>query len=239
MEGTVLSIIQKVCTELGLPSPNDAVSSVDTTVNQLVALLNSAGYELSRAHEWQFLDRVGVITTVTGQDEYDFPEDWSKSINQTLWSSTLELTPVTGPLSPQLWQALKNGSLGSGIHQSYRIRGRKLVVDPVPGDDGEIYNFEYISNGWIQDYNNPDKYKSEATNDQDVPLFDEYLLVKFIKLKMWQAKGLDTTAYQTDFSRLFDAITSGDKDAPILSLNRGVSYRYLSEYNVPEGSWRV
>lgn len=239
MEGTVLSIIQQTCTELGLPKPNEAVASNDATVMQLVALLNTAGYELSRSHEWQFLDRIGVVTTVAGQDEYDLPNDWSRSINQTLWSSTLELTPVTGPLSPQLWQALKNGSLGSGIFQSYRIRGNKLIVDPVPGNDGEVYNFEYISDGWIQKFDDPDAYLSEITNDQDMPLFDKYLLVKYLKLKLWQAKGLNTNAYQVDFARMYDALTSTDKDAPVLSLHQRYGYRYLSDYNVPEGNWRV
>jgi hypothetical protein len=239
MEGTVLSIIQQTCTELGLPEPNEAVASNDTTIKQLVALLNKAGYELCRVHEWQFLDRIGIITTVAGQDEYDLPSDWSRSINQTLWSSTLELTPVTGPLSPQLWQSLKNGSLGSGIFQSYRIRGNKLVVDPVPGNDGETYNFEYISNAWIKDGNQEDTYISRIMSDTDVPLFDEYLLVSYLKVKLWTAKGLDTTEYKKDFGRLFDAIVGTDKDAPMLSLTNRYGYKYLSGYNVPEGNWRV
>jgi hypothetical protein len=239
MRGTVLEIIQQTCAELGLPVPNEAVSSKDSNNVQLVALLNAAGYELAQTFQWQFLDRLGIITTVADQDAYDLPSDFEKIINQTLWSSSLELTPVRGPMSPQVWQSIKNGSLGSPVYQSFRIQGSQLIVDPVPGDDGEIYNFEYISNGWVQAFDDPDVYRATIINDGDIPLFDKYLLIKYLKVKMWQAKGLNTTAYDTDLARIYDAITSGDKGAPVLNLSHQHYGRYITGDNVPDGNWRV
>lgn len=239
MRETVLKIIQQVCGELGLPVPNEAVSSLDTSIIQLVTMLNSAGYELCRAKEWQFLNNVGVVVSVTGQDSYDLPEDFAKQINQTLWSSSLELTPVDGPISPQIWQTIKNGSLGSGPEQSFRIRGNQMIIDPVPGNDGEIYNFEYISDGWVEDASDPTVFKNQITKDQDVPLFDFYLLVKYLKVKMWTAKGLDTTEYQKEFARLFDSISGTDKGAPVLNLSYSRGSMLLSNGNVPEGNWRT
>ena len=41
-------------------------------------------------------------------------------------------------------------------------------------------------------------------------------MVKFLKLKMWQAKGLDTSNYVADFTRVFDAQTGQDHGAPVL-----------------------
>lgn len=239
MRGTVLKIVQQTCAELGLPVPNEVASSKEQTSIQLMALLNSAGYELMQSFQWQFLDRVGTITTVAGQDSYDLPENFSKLINQTLWSSTLELTPVRGPMSPQEWQAIKNGSLGSPVHQSFRIQGNQMILDPVPGDDGEILNFEYVSSGWVEKYNILNEYRSFIINDQDIPLFDMFLLVKYLKVKMWQAKGLDTTSYDVDLARMYDSVTSGDKGAPVLSLGNNRNGNYISNGNVPEGNWGV
>ena len=114
-----------------------------------------------------------------------------------------------------------------------------MIIDPVPGDDFNTYNFEYISDAWIQDYQDPDAYKSSITNDLDVPLFDFHLLVKFLKVKMWQAKGLDTTAYEKDLARVYDAVTSTDKGAAILSVSSSSAAKLLSPGNVPEGNWRT
>lgn len=239
MRGTVLKIIQQTCGELGLPVPVEAVSSKDTSVIQLVTMLDAAGYELCRTKEWQFLDKVGTITSVAGQDAYDLPDDFTKQINQTLWSSSLELTPVDGPISPQIWQTIKNGSLGSGSEQSYRIQGDKMLIDPIPDNDGEIYNFEYISDGWVQDASNNTVFKNRIISDQDKPLFDFWLLVKFLKVKMWTAKGLNTTEYQKELARLFDSIAGTDKGAPVLNLSHSRGSMLLSNGNVPEGNWRT
>jgi hypothetical protein len=52
---TLLSNIQDVCLELGLPVPNAAVSSADSTTLQLIALMNRTGRILSTERNWQVL----------------------------------------------------------------------------------------------------------------------------------------------------------------------------------------
>jgi hypothetical protein len=216
-KATALQIIRQTTAELGLPVPNSAVTSQEATVVQLLALLNSAGYELSYGYEWQSLIRKATITVVAGQSDYALPSDFSKMINQTIWSSDT-LQPVQGPLSPQRWEMRTEGIVGFGPFVGFRIIGGKLALYPAPTVGAEI-TFEYMSNGWVQSYLDPNQFVPYITNDLDTPQFDFMLLVKFLKVKLWNAKGLDTTALETEFRRVFDMMTSGDKGAPMLTIS--------------------
>ena len=70
-------------------------------------------------------------------------------------------------------------------------------------------------------------------------LFDFWLMVKFLKLKIWQAKGLDTTSLTQDFTRAFDAYTGHDHGAPILAVSRRYVAPWLTVGNLPDGNWNV
>lgn len=52
---TLLSNVQDVCLELGLPSPNSVVGSSDTTTLQLLSLMNRIGDSLMTERDWQVL----------------------------------------------------------------------------------------------------------------------------------------------------------------------------------------
>lgn len=52
---TMLSNMQDVCLELGLPSPSTVVSNNDEAVTQLLALMNRVGATLATEHDWQAL----------------------------------------------------------------------------------------------------------------------------------------------------------------------------------------
>lgn len=61
--GTLLSDIQDVCLELGLPVPNTVASTTDETVKQLQALFNRVGDTLTTENNWQNLAREFRFTT--------------------------------------------------------------------------------------------------------------------------------------------------------------------------------
>lgn len=61
--GTLLSNVQDVCLELGLPVPNIVASSTDETVKQLQALLNRVGDTLTTENNWQVLAKEYRFTT--------------------------------------------------------------------------------------------------------------------------------------------------------------------------------
>lgn len=218
MQGDVLSIIKQAASELGLPVPVEGVASRDQTSIQLVSLLNSAGYDLVFSHDWEELIKVATITTVAEQEEYSLPSDYARLIKQTMWGNG---GLISGPVSPQQWQVIKLSDGVSGDSTKFRIRGNKILLNPTPATAGITYNFEYVSDGWVQSYTSPGTYTNLIPNDKAIPIFDFFLMVKFLKLKLWQAKGFDTTGLTTDLDRLFVGLTSA-KGAPVIYLTKGV-----------------
>lgn len=238
MRDSVLKIVQQTSQELGIPKPSAAFSAIDITTGQLIALLNSAGYELTQYYNWEVLTEEWAIPIVAGVDNYDLPSDFSHFIDQTQWDRT-NRWPLLGPKSAQEWQWLKGGLLSSGPRIRYRLRGGKFYIHPAPSSVLDL-RLEYIKNTWIETTGpSSGTYGSRITSDNDVPLLDFWLLVKFLKYKFWSAKGFDTTAYKEDFLLVFDSITGKDKGAPILSLAPRAAPLLVGYHSIPDGSWNT
>lgn len=229
-----LQIVQQVAGELGFPKPNVAMSALDGTTRQLVSLLQSAGYELSLYYNWPDLKTIWQFAT-TGVDQYALPADWSYFVDQTQWDQTSRW-PLMGPKSSQEWAWLKSGVVAQGPRTRYRVVANSLYLHPTPSSPLTLY-FEYIRNTWVIDKNGV--YANQIVYDEDIPQFDAWLLIKFLKLKLWQVKGFDTTAFMDDFLRVFDAQTGKSAGAPILSMTRRVPSMLIGGHNIPDGSWQV
>jgi hypothetical protein len=223
--GTAIQVIRQASGELGLPIPKEAAASLNEQVVQMLALLNSAGNELCRMFEWQFLRKTADLILVPGQSKYALPPDFSKLLNQTLWEKS-NVYSVIGPVSNRAWAYLTN-SVTIAPQYCFIIKDRQFQFVPTPGDDGQGtggINYDYISEGWVQAQNDPSIYRSVILDDGDTIQFDFWLIVKFLKLKVWEAKGLDTTNYKTDFLRVFGDVTSQDKGASVLGISRPTVY---------------
>ena len=61
---TLLSNVQDVCLELGLPTPNAVASSADDQILQMMALMNRVGDTLATERDWQVLASEHRFTTV-------------------------------------------------------------------------------------------------------------------------------------------------------------------------------
>jgi hypothetical protein len=238
MPGTVLAIAQQAAMELGLPKPLQLVTSSQQTDLQLLALMNAAGSELVTYYEWQFLIAKHTITTVNGQSQYARPADFNRQINQTIWDKGNQ-RPVQGPVSSQGWQTLENSLIAYGPFARYRITQNTVELNPVPAEDGLDFNYLYVSGAWLESGVTPGTYLSMIAQDSDMPLFDFWLMVKFLKLKMWEIKGLDTQAIRDDFMRTFNALTGQSEGAPVLRISPCRGFPYITPANVPEGSWNV
>lgn len=219
MLGTAIQCIKQASAELGLPVPVEAAASREAQPVQMLALLNACGNELVRAFEWEFLRKTASITLVEGQSEYPLASDFSKLMNQTLWEES-NIYQVFGPVSGRAWAYMKN-SLTIAPNYCFIIKNRQFQFMPTPGSDGQgtgNINYDYFSEGWVQDHADPARYKSLITNDGDIIQFDFMLVVKFLKLKTWEAKGLDTTTLEADFKRTFGDVTGQDHGAAVLSM---------------------
>jgi hypothetical protein len=239
MQNTVLGVVQQAMMEMGLPKPNEAVASSDPTVQQVLALLNSAGMEIVLGYPWEQLTREFLFLTQENDEKYPLPADWNYFLDQTQWDRTNHW-PLLGPKTAQEWQWLKGGLLSSGPRIRYRVVGGQLEVFPKPGPDQNWQiAMEYVSKWWLKSTTKNNTFYDTATDDTDVFLIDPWLAVKFTKLKYWEAKGLNTQAYTKDFMGLWESKLGKNKGAPVLTLAPRARTMLIGVNNIPDGSWNV
>jgi hypothetical protein len=245
-------VVQQSMVEMGLPKPNEVVTSQDATVQQMLALLNRAGNDMVLGFPWEQLIREWIVTTEDGKSEYDMPSDWSYFIDQTQWDRTNHW-PLLGPKTAQEWQWLKGGLLSSGPRLRYRVVSAKFEIWPVPspsntpvGDSNITGVFapgtlamEYVADTWLKDVNVANTYYASVQSDTDIVLLDPWVMTAYLKLKYWEAKGLDTTAYMKDFLGTWEAKIGKNKGAPMLTLAPRARTMLIGINNLPDGSWNV
>ena len=235
-----LQILNQTAAELGLPTAATIVGNISVQSAQLLAMMNSAGNELLLYYPWEQFSKEWVFDTVVGTGAYDLPDDWSYARDQTQWDRTNHW-PLVGPKSPQEWAWLKGGLLATAPRLRYRIMNNQLMLWPVPaaGSSPAAYTIaqEYVSKNWvIQNSTTP---ADMVVSDADEVLYDPWLVSKYVKLKFYELKGLNTAGVQSDFQRIFDTLTGKDVGAPILNLAPRPANQYLGPWSVPDGSWAV
>ena len=82
-------------------------------------------------------------------------------------------------------------------------------------------------------------YYSSVQSDSDIVLLDPWVMTAYLKLKYWEAKGLDTTAYMKDFLGTWEAKIGKNKGAPMLTLAPRARTMLIGINNIPDGSWNV
>ncbi len=234
---TALDLLKQCSGELGVPEPQAIPDATDVQTNQLLALLNASGNELLLAYPWEQLVRVWNFSTVAGVDSYQPPADFGYFVDQTQWDQTNHW-PMLGPKTPQEWSWLKGGLVAAAPRMRYRIYNDKFIVHPVPGSTSFTFRMEYIASDWVAKQADSST-TAMVTAGGDIVMFHPWLMVKFMKLKFCQLKGLDPAAAQQDFMRLFQGLIGKDRGAPKLSLTPHTSPLFLGPWSVPDGSWDV
>lgn len=199
---SLLSIVTAFCGRTNLPTPATVMGSVsDLQVLQVLRILEEEGTDLNKRGPWQGTTFEATWTTTAAEDQGALTTLASNGFAYikpgTFWDRTNKL-PVWGPLSDAQWTALK----GLGTSQSryqYRIRGGKLLVNPVAAASLS-WAFEYASTNWILGVDGV-TYKSLFTLDTDTVLLPEHLLISGLRWRWKKEKGLeyaeDMRTYET------------------------------------------
>ncbi len=239
---TLLSLVQDACAEIGaIASPSAVVSNSDETVSRMLALIKREGEDLVKT-DWTILQRLHTITTVDGQSEYSLPADYSRMIVDTHWDRS-NYEPLYGPISPDRWQEIKSGLIGSGITgRRFRIarsfvsgNSRKFILDPTPGstDDNQTLAFEYISSYYCA--SSGGNAQATWTADTDVPICDEELFRKGLVVRFKRSTGLDYASDAAEYAEMLAFKKAADRPAPVLSLiPRDVRPSYIGSGNFGE-----
>lgn len=170
------------------------------------------------------------------QTKFVMPADYDRLVDQTDWDKS-QHWELLGPETAQQWQWLKSGFIASGPRARYRRLGGFFQIWPPLGAN-HLLGFEYISKNWVFSAaaalagTAPDK--PAFTADTDTCIYPDRLMVLGLKLKYFEAKGFDTTAYFRDWTTQKSIAWSNDKGSAILSMAPRLSQVLLTQQNIPD-----
>ena len=295
MSSTMLQLVNQVQSELNLAITPNVAGNPSQDTQQILALMNRAGYDLVKEHNWQALEleyrfyttaitttcdtvantynllnvadttgldnNYSIVGTAIPQDtyvesvsgstvtasqlasstsvggtvtfsrtKYPLPPDYETVTDNTHWDKTKHWQ-MLGPVDAQQWQWLKSGYISTGPRVRWRILGNEFQIWP-PYNTLEYLGFEYRSKGWVRSATN--QVKNSFTNDDDVSVLDDTIIVLLTKLKYFQIKSFDTTALSADYQRYLSIAKANDKGSATLSFAPQPSAVLIGWANIPD-----
>lgn len=191
---SLLTIIQDASDIIGVTRPTLVIGSTDGNVRTMLALAKLEGEEASERFGWPELQREASLVTLAAELQgvmTTIAPGYNYIINQTFWDRTLT-EPISGPLLPLEWQALK-ARTATGPYSSYRIYNGGLYAYPAPVA-GSTWVFEYQSKYYCQDAGGVDQTAWAA--DTDTGIIDETLMMLGVVWRFKKKNGID---YSEDF----------------------------------------
>jgi hypothetical protein len=220
-----------------LSTAADPYASTDATIVQLRDLFVSLGKDLVKEHAWSQLTRPAVYTTTAGLPLYSLPPSFDRHIPQTVWDRSNDVRP--GPIGGPEFQRLKAWGLSTAGYIFVRFTAQGVSLYPDSGTPGGVeFAFEYVSSYWVAATGLPTLGTKEApTLSSDVPLYDEELLVKGLKLYWRREKGFDAVEAERAYNSRLEKLRSADAPGGVLSMNRRENTQLLGEHNIPPTGW--
>lgn len=236
---SLLTVVTSFCERVGLPVPTTVMGSTDTQVNQIRALLEKEGNDLSGRGAWQGITFEATHTTLALEDQGAMTTIATNNFryikNNTIWDRTDRL-PVIGPLDGPEWQALK-AMLLNGPRYRFRIRGNHMLVNPTPAA-GHTWAFEYVSWNWITDSTGV-TYRQAFSADTDLLLLPDVIALQGLEWRWRKQKGFD---YAEDF-RTYEVMVKDalgrDGGKPQIRMDGGGMNGPKPGIWVPTGSWSL
>jgi hypothetical protein len=241
---SLLTIVQASFDEIGFPRPSSVVGNTDQLARQSLALLNRTGKELARERDWTVLQREHSFSTAAGTAEYVLPTDFDHFINDTAWDQGVR-DPMRGPVPPQEWQSIKSGLFGTGVnYRRWRLKrgasvlANRFTLDPTPTAIAPVV-FEYISTYWCTDILGTTG-RAAMSDDTDLPLLPEHLMVMGLSWRLLKAKGLEYGDSLAEYRAALEREMGRDGGAPKLSLSgRRFGPSLIGRDNIPETGYGV
>lgn len=235
MARSLLDLVRQACSEIGIPKPNQLFGSVADQEEQLLALAQREGKELSRMANkdggWQKLRKNYTFNTVPSQAQYSLPSDFEYFVDRTFWNNNYKWELV-GPITAQERQVLTYGVVASGPRPKFYIQDNKMVLNPVP-TESQLIAYQYYSNAWCQSVGGvPQQYWMQ---DTDTLLLDEECFIQGIKWRFLRLKGFDygeeKQQYELDVQRVISR-DGGSRDLPLG--DSGFQVNFLGFNNIPD-----
>lgn len=220
---TILTIANKALDRIGLPQVSSLVGNTgDAMARAMLGFLNEEADDLLLEDPgWSFLISEHTFDTVAGKEDYAFPADFQRMINNTTWDRN-QFWQVRGGITPQQWQVIRSGLYQSArLSSNFRIKqspggvGKSFYLDPIPESVRELV-FEMTSIAWVVD--GTTAIIAPSSDDNGVQFSEELMTLGLI----WRYKSARNLPFSADFAKykyLRDRLLAQDRAPPTLSLN--------------------
>ena len=165
------------------------------------------------------------------------PSDFDRQIDRTHWDKSKHWE-MLGPSTPQQREWLRSGYISTGPRVRYSYMGGYFMIWPPLGTD-ETLSYEYVSKYWVN-ATAPTLLtptKQSFTVDTDTCIFPDSLMRALIKLKYFEVKGFDTTAFYRDYVMQRDLAKANDAGSMTLSMNPRPASVLIGWNNIPDSGY--
>jgi len=177
-------ILNAVLTESGFLEKPAFTSSADPDDKQMVSVANRVAYQTMNFFNWTGLRKTWNLT-MTAATTYPIPDDFQCFVSDSYFQRE-SLRRVEFPVPDSRWFSYKYGiDEGSGIIRARKYGSNLEIPNPEPG---EPLQFEYTTKYPITDSGGVPK--QQFTNDTDLWLLDDEILILGIQTKWGQNKLL-------------------------------------------------
>ena len=214
---TALSVVQGVCTKIGLTVPNSVVAETDRESVELTELMQEMAEEIMRAHEWELLKRVSTYTGDGSTEAFDLPSDYERMPTKAdLWSSSLE-TALSHISDSNKWLELDIQSFDFVVNAWIKIGGQ---INIKPALASGVTAKHYYQSNLVWRNEADDANIAEVAADGDTFRLSERLL-KLGMIWRWKAnKGRSYAEDMANYENLKEKLINQDKGARMISIGR-------------------
>lgn len=217
-----------------------SITGLDTNFMVSGAGINTDTYVVSAAATAVVLSQAATatatgVTFTFGQTKYSMPADWDRQVDRSHYDKS-KRWEMLGPETPQQWQWLKSSYISTGPRVRYRIMGNQFQIWPIIST-ADYLGFEYLGSYWVTATGQTAPDKSSFTVDTDVCIYPDRLMVLGLKLKYFEIKGFDPTAFYRDYLREIDLAKAHDHGSPTLSFAPALSSVLIDSSNIPDSGY--
>lgn len=217
-----------------------SITGLDTNFMVSGAGINTDTYVSSAAATTVVLSQAATATATGvsltfGQTKYTLPSDYDRQVDRTHYDKS-KRWEMLGPESAQQWQWLKSSYIATGPRIRYRILGNTFQIWPIVST-ADYLGFEYLGSYWVTATGQSAPNKASFTVDTDTCIFHDRLMLLGLKLKYFEIKGFDTTAFYRDYLRELDLAKAHDHGSPTLSFAPTPSSVLIDASNAPDSGY--
>lgn len=162
--------------------------------------------------------------------KYALPADYDATVPRTHWDKSKHWE-MLGPEDAQQWEWLLSGYISTGPRIRWRLLGNTFQIWPGVSTN-ELLGYEYRSQAWAESAVGIPK--NSFTQDTDICIYPDRLMVLMTKLKYFEAKGFDTTAMYRNFMTELETVMAQDMSAANLSFAPRPGTVLIGYDNIPD-----